>query len=213
MEHGMVKEGFGVELLSRVQLRAIFSGLVVAIGFVSVCTGVSWAIGLSTFHPTPSRAYGLAVGIYIWSAVAMSLSVLIGAYVAAVVARAADVRDGVLHGLVVWGAVATFLFLVFLRLFSGVMSDLLEATGANLASRTGVEETQPLIGASRDVVVQMAHDAGGILWVYWVGVITGLVAAIVGGWLGARAEQRAPLRRTRAHKLGMASGLPAPQPT
>jgi hypothetical protein len=103
MEQGIVREGLGVELFSRVQLRAIFSGLVVAMGTLAVCLGVSWAIGLSTFHPTGSRAHGLAFGIFIWSAVALAISIFVGAYVAALVGRSAEPRDGVLHGLVLWG--------------------------------------------------------------------------------------------------------------
>ncbi len=193
MEQGTVKEGLGIELFSRVQLRAIFSGVVVAVGVFAVCLGLSWAIGLSTFEPTAHRARGLAIGLIVWGAVALAISIFFGAFVAALVGRSAEVRDGILHGLVVWGSLAAFLCLAFMGLFAGVMHDLLVATGGNLA-KSGMEDAPILDGTSRAIIIEMAHEAADILWIYWAGVVGGLGTAIVGGWLGARAELRA-LRR------------------
>ncbi len=95
MEQGIVKEGFGVELYSRVQLRAVFSGVVVAVGVFAICLGLSWAIGLSTFEPTAHRARGLALGLTIWGAIALALSIFVGGFVAALVGRSAEARDGI----------------------------------------------------------------------------------------------------------------------
>ena len=212
MDQGIVKEGFGIELFSRVQLRAIFSGVVVAIGAFAICLGLSWAIGLSTFHPTPDRARGLALGLIVWGAVALAISIFFGAYVAALVGRSAEVRDGMLHGLVVWGSLAAFLCLAFMGLFAGVMHDLLVATGGDVNPR-GLEETPMLDSTSRAIVVQMAHEAADILWIYWSGVVGGLGTALVGGWLGARAEAKALLGHPRPEHAPIGPVVPkVPQP-
>lgn len=212
MEQGTVKEGLGIELFSRVQLRAIFSGVVVAVGVFAVCLGVSWAIGLSTFEPTPHRARGLAIGLIVWGAVALAISIFFGAWVAALVGRSGGARDGILHGLVVWGSLAAFLFLAFMGLFSGVMHDLLVATGGNLA-KSGLEDAPILDGTSRAIVVEMAHEAADILWIYWAGVVAGLATSIAGGWLGARSEAKSLRRHTAPEHAPIGPVAPhAPQP-
>ena len=212
MEQGTVKEGFGVELFSRVQLRAIFSGVVVAVGVFAICLGVSWAIGLSTFHPTADRARGLALGLIIWGAIALAISIFFGAYVAALVGRSAEVRDGMLHGLVVWGSLAAFICLAFMGLFAGVMHDLLVATGGNMNPH-GLENAPMLDGGSRAIVVEVAHEAADILWIYWAGVVAGLGTALAGGWLGARAEARALSRHARPEHTPIGPVVPqVPQP-
>ncbi|HEX9103430.1 MAG TPA: hypothetical protein VF997_14560 [Polyangia bacterium] len=212
MDQGTVKEGFGIELFSRVQLRAVFSGVVVAIGVFAICLGLSWAIGLSTFQPTAHRARGLALGLIIWGAVALAISIFAGAFVAALVGRSAEVRDGVLHGLVVWGSLAAFLCLAFMGLFAGVMHDLLVATGGNMG-RIGPEDAPMLDAGSRAVIVEMAHEAADILWIYWAGLVAGLGTALVGGWLGARAEGKSLLRHGREEHAPIGPVAPrVPQP-
>jgi hypothetical protein len=211
MDEGMVEEGLGVELYSRVQLRAVFSGLVVAVGVFAVCLGIAWAIGLSTFEPTAHRARGLALGLIIWAAIALALSIFVGGFVAALVGRSADARDGILHGVVVWGALATFLCIAFMGLFAGVMHDLLVASGGSMGSGSGAAlDATPLDGTSRALIVQMAHEAADVLWIYWAGVVAGLGTAIGGGWLGARAERRALRRHPRAERAPVGPMVPQP---
>jgi hypothetical protein len=215
METGIVREGLGVETRSRVQFRAIFCGLATTVGVLIVCVGISWAIGLSTFHPTANRATGLALGLFIWSAVALWISIFAGSYVAALVGRAAEGRDGVLNGLAVWGSVTALLGMVFLSVFAGVMNALLSLTGAsNVAARAGVTQAPPIGLQTQLVLAQMAHDAGLILWIYWGGIAGGLLTAIAGGWLAASIEQRRPeprRREARAEPRAPSLATTAPQ--
>ena len=44
MDETIGRDGVAIELVSRVQLRAIFSGMAVAMGCLAVCMGLSWAI-------------------------------------------------------------------------------------------------------------------------------------------------------------------------
>src|SRR5262249_39115694 len=120
------REGVAVELVSRVQMRAVLSGLMVGAGVYAVCMGFSWAIGLTTFHPTADQARGLALGNGIWGAIALWISLFFGGYIAAVVGRSPDARGGILHGLVVWGATAALAGLMILLLFGGLLGNILQ---------------------------------------------------------------------------------------
>ncbi|HWE26569.1 MAG TPA: hypothetical protein VHB97_01145, partial [Polyangia bacterium] len=77
MEETLGREGLAVELVSRVQLRAVFSGLAVAVGCYTICMGISWAIGFSTFQPTADHARGLTLANLIWGAIAVWISLFV----------------------------------------------------------------------------------------------------------------------------------------
>jgi hypothetical protein len=200
--------------LSRVQFRAIFAGLAAAVGALSFCLGISFAIGLSTFRPTADRATGLALSLLIWGAVALCIAILIGSYVAAFTGRCNERRDGILQGLVVWGTAAALLDKVFLTVFFDVMNSLLAATGANdVAARAGVLERQSVGLAAQMILSRMAREAGIVLWVFWAAVAGSLATAIVGGWLGSRGERTRQRRRAAAERAPVITTEPTvPQP-
>lgn len=181
MEESIVKErpGVGVELVSRVQLRAILSGLAVTAGCLAVCMGICWAIGLSTFQPTVDHARGLLLGSVIWGAIALWISIFAGAFVAALVGRSLAATDGILHGLVVWGTFSALLGLVLVRMFSGLGDALILMTTAPGAAAQVPMETSA-------TVLRFAHTIGVTTWLYWAGVVGSAFTAAFGGWLGAR---------------------------
>lgn len=201
MEESNVRERLGLEFVSRVQLRAVFSGLAVAAGCLAICLGISWAIGLSTFKPTVAHARGLLLGNVIWGAIAVWISVFFGAFVAAMVGRSLQPRDGVLHGLVVWGTLSALMGLVLLRLFSGLTDALLLMTTAPEAAAAQV----PLEASA--TVLRFAHIIGVTTWLFWAGVIGSALTAIAGGWLGASSDQKLTLPWRRE------VSAPAPRPT
>ena len=196
MEEVIEREGVAVELVSRVQFRAVLSGLFVAAGVYAVCMGLSWAIGFSTFQPTADHARGLALGNIIWGAIALWISVFFGALVSAMVGRSPDARSGILHGLVVWGATAALLGFLIVMLFSGVIGNILRMSGG----------AAPPIGPR--AVGGLVQAAGLTVWFFWAGVVGGLFSAIAGGFLGARSERKAP-RETEARRR---AGAVVPQP-
>lgn len=181
-----IRERTGLEFLSRVQLRAVFSGLAVAAGCLAVCLGISWAIGLSTFQPTVRHARGLLLGNAIWGAIAVWISLFFGGFVAAMVGRSVEARDGILHGLVVWGTLAAFLGLFLLRLFSGLSDALLLMTTAPESATAQV----PLEASA--TVLRFAHTIGVTTWLYWAGVLGSAITAAAGGWLGVSSERFLP---------------------
>lgn len=178
----VIREGLAVELVSRVQLRAVFSGLAVGAGVFALCMGISWAIGLSTFQPTADHARGLALGSIIWGAIALWISMFVGSFVASQVGRSAETRTGIYHGLVVWGASAALLGFALLVLFSRVADSVIRMSEAG-ATAGGA----PTLAA-------MTKAAGLTTWFFWAGIAGGLLTSILGGSLGARGEAKAPER-------------------
>lgn len=204
MEESIVRQRSGLEFLSRVQLRAVFSGLAVAGGVLAVCMGISWAIGLSTFQPTVRHARGLLLGNAIWGAIAVWISIFFGAYVAALVGRSSGPRDGILHGLVVWGALAALLGFMLLRLFSGMADALLLMT-------TAPERAQKVPLEASATVLRFAHTIGVTTWLYWAGVLGSAVAAVAGGWVGSSSDERIP-RPFRREAEAPPTTTPPPRP-
>jgi hypothetical protein len=189
------RQGVAVEIVSRVQLRAVFSGLAVGIGVFAICMGLAWAIGLSTFKPTADHARGLALGSIIWGAIALWISMFCGAAVAAVAGRSPDARTGVLHGLVVWGAAAGALGFAIALLFGRLLGDIVQMSGGQMA---GPAVTPRMIGG-------LVKAAGLTAWMYWAGIAGGLLTSIAGGVIGARSETKAPKR--------VPVRVPPPRPT
>jgi hypothetical protein len=200
----IVNQDSRIELVSRVQLRAVLSGLAVAAGCLAVCLGFSSAVGLSTFQPTLDYARGLALGTIIWGAIALWISLFCGAYVAALVGRSLDGRTGVLHGLVVWGAAAGLIGAALVAMFSGFLPALMRLGGseAQLAIPSGAVVSAHAVG-------QFSRIAGLTAWLYWAGIVGGLLTSIVGGRLGARSEGRLPRRRVGV-RVPPTPGIPQP---
>jgi len=195
MEEVIGREGIAVEMVSRVQLRAVVSGLAVGVGCFAFCMGLSWAIGLSTFAPTAGHARGLALGNLIWGAIALWISMFFGAFVAALAGRSPDGKTGVMHGLVVWGAIAGVLGVALAMLFGRVLFDIVQLSGEGTAA--------PAVGPR--AIGGLVHAAGLTLWLYWAGIAGGLLTSIAGGLAGARSEGKA------ARRIGVR--MPSPRPT
>jgi hypothetical protein len=176
---------------SRVQLAAVVSGVIVALACQTVLWVFSWAIGLASFSATAEQLRGLALGNLVWGAIALWISLFFGAWTAATVGRSPTSRDGIWHGIVVWGLVA-----LAIAALIAVLCALVKPTG--LAARAG--GTGP---------TELLDFLGLTLWLYWGGVVGGFFSALAGGWFGARTE--AHLRaRGRPRKLGR--GPIAPEP-
>jgi hypothetical protein len=212
VETEQVRPNVAVEMVSRVQLRAVFAGLMVAFGSLAILLGLSWAIGLSVFRPTAANARGVAVGAAIFSALALWVSAFLGAATAATVGRSTERKDGLLHGLVVWGALASLLGIGLLRMFSGLVNNLVRF-GITMAAQSGPMGPEFGPRQAQAAVAQLAGFAGMVTWLYWVGVAGGLAAALIGGLRGARFESGVP-RPARARREPAAPISPTiPQPT
>lgn len=90
---------------------AIFASLAVGIGINTLLMMVGVAAGLTATQAT-GAVEGISIVTGIWTALSMLISAFIGGYVAAKLSGLKRRTDGILHGLVAWGAtLLTFAFL------------------------------------------------------------------------------------------------------
>jgi hypothetical protein len=123
-------------LYRRVSWASVFAGLVIGLAIQLVLSLLGVAIGASTIDPaggdTPGK--GIAIGAGIWLLITGLISTYIGARVAASLSGAVRKADGVLHGVLTWGA-ATLLTAFLLTsavgaLIGGAMGIVGHAAGA-----------------------------------------------------------------------------------
>ena len=88
----------------RITWGAVFGGWAVGLALQTVLTlaGLgfgAWAIDLHDANP----AEGIPIGAAVWTGLSMLVSAFVGGYLTARLAGSVERRDGVYHGIVVWG--------------------------------------------------------------------------------------------------------------
>jgi hypothetical protein len=106
----------------RIKWSAVLAGWAVgfALHIVLTLAGLgfgAWAVDLHNANPTE----GIPVGAGIWTGFSVLASAFVGGYVTAMVSGSAERRDGVYHGLAVWGVT----WLVFAWLTTTAMSTMI----------------------------------------------------------------------------------------
>jgi hypothetical protein len=206
----VVDASFSVPI-SRLSVRAILSGLVVAMSVQLVLMLLGAAIGLSAFEPSGEVTKGVGAGLVAWTVLSLCVSAFIGAWLAGIVARSVSRRDGLIHGLVLWALVsvigASMVGGAISRTLSGVFG--LLGTAATAAAQSPAvnqnvtpEDAQRAAGgaasqargaarqlqARPEVAHKAATGAAIGLWGGVVALILPLGAALAGGWLASRGE-------------------------
>jgi hypothetical protein len=160
---------------SRVGVRAVASGIVVAIAFMVFFMSPAGHLDLSGrgYYDRPP-----GTGFWISAGLAWATSVFIGSALASRVSRSQSPTDGLIHGLVVWaGAYLGF--------------------GGFTILAVALENP---FGAGRSPLV-----LGG-----FISDALGLVAALFGGFVGARWENLARTRAARGRRLERETEVKAP---
>jgi hypothetical protein len=91
-------------IVPRIQWSAVFGGWAVGLALQTVLTlaGLgfgAWAIDLHDANP----AEGIPIGAAVWTGLSMLMSAFFGGYLTARLSGSPERRDGVYHGVVVWG--------------------------------------------------------------------------------------------------------------
>jgi hypothetical protein len=156
--------------LYNIRWSAIFAGLAVGLGIHLLLMLIGMAAGLAVFG-TGGRPDGssLSVAAAVWNTISMVIAALIGGYVAA---RASGLRrslDGMLHGVVSWGA--TMIFFVALtgsltgNALSGLFGMASSPVAANIASGSA-STVGELLGSlergDRSAAVSILRDRFGM---------------------------------------------------
>ena len=183
--------------VDRVRWAAVLTGLVVALMTVTLLSVLGLAIGLTIGTPG-NISSTLGVGAGVWSAISILIALVAGGWAAARTAAVPGRTNGALNGAMVWVATIP---LVFILLGSGIATLAAVAgsavtTGAQLAAPlTGQSANGPSLAATAQALIGQsvpANTASAIgtgslaAWGTLLALLLGLVAATVGGLLGAR---------------------------
>ena len=137
---------------------AIFGGWLVATGIASLIYVGGLAVGLNGFNPYGAAATGAAI----WIVLTWAVSLFIGGMFASWFDGNADQTVGTLHGITVWGLSVTASGLIFMVRMMHVV----------------------LGSAAAEHVARDTYSATA-MGIVFLSIFFALVAAAVGGWLGA----------------------------
>ncbi|MGQ9674162.1 MAG: hypothetical protein ACUVX1_00645 [Chloroflexota bacterium] len=145
----------------------IFAGFVAAISTIVLLSTLGAAVGLTTAGPI-----GTAGGI--WAAIVWLVGLFLGGWLAARLSAVGGRQLGLVQGTLVWA------FTIFFAL-------IITALGASalLGSVLG--------GVILTVAGQPIGDPTTV-WLIFGALLIGLIAAALGGWVGARSTDEAPAR-------------------
>jgi hypothetical protein len=160
---------------NRVGFGSVCAGVVVALAFSAMLVALGAALAGSTIGLDPETLVANRTGVGVWLGVALALGAFLGGRSAAVSARLMVRRDGALAGMVTWG-----LLVILVVALAAAWSAAAPGIAARVAAR-------PL----------------ELLWAIFAGQLITLLAAVLGGVAGARAEARSiGLRSVHVAKRG-----------
>ncbi|MCU1280795.1 MAG: hypothetical protein JWM53_4341 [bacterium] len=149
------------ELPTRISARGVIAGMLVGLALAAMLMALGNAIGVTALSREGSPRL-MGVGFAGWFVLSFAVGAFAGGWLAAGAARALRRRDGVLHGIVSWAALA----LISSSLVRGVMHGV---TASMLGDRLLVA-----VGA----------------WGTFAAMLVPLLAAVAGGIVGAARERR-----------------------
>ena len=155
---------------ARLSVRAVLGGAIVELVTIGLLLMLAGGVGLWPMGSLDAAKMSeIGAGFAVFAGAAWIAAAFLGGYIAAVISRATDRRDGALHGLMSW-AIAC-------------------ATGAVLAC------TWFMAALAVDLVnIDLASAMGGrIMIAFFIGDLLALTGAVAGGIAGARAEARLSL--------------------
>lgn len=184
---------------------AIFASLAVGLGVNTLLMMVGVAAGL-TATQAKDATEGVSIATGIWTGLSMLISAFIGGYVAAKLSGLKRRTDGILHGLVAWGAtLLTFAFLATTATGNMLGSAFsvfgqnpniaaqVSETGVNIikqgdddnASSAARGTSTPRISAEDAV-----ETAAAATWWLFLGSLLAMLLSIWGGSMGVRPRTR-----------------------
>ena len=136
--------------LKRISWSAIFAGVIAAVLIHLILTLLGTAIGLSSIDPMKEQnpMDGIGTGAAIWAGISMLVSIAVGAWVSGRLAQ----REGMLHGLLMFGVNTLFSLWLAVMLVHYAMSGAMNVMGA------GLNAIGSSISAVAPQATQMARD-------------------------------------------------------
>jgi len=164
-----------LELHRRISARAVIAGILVGLALAATMIALGTAVGVTAF-PHSGSPRDIGIGFAAWFLVSFTVAAFGGGWVAAGAARALRRRDGILHALVTWAAMA----LATSSLVGGVM----HRVAAGMLGWPSLDG-EPGAGMSRLAGAQFGA------WGAFAALFVPMLAALAGGLLGASRERHA----------------------
>lgn len=136
MTHATAAEPVYRMPLYTLRWTAVFAGLVVGIATNLFLMLLGAAAGLAVFDIGENSPAGIPLAAAIWNALCMVVSSFFGGYVAARTAGMRRASDGILHGVVAWGATMLISAFVVTSVTSATLSSMFGGA-SNAAANTG----------------------------------------------------------------------------
>jgi len=187
---------------SLISWGSVIAGAVIAVALGAMLNIAGAAIGLGALQPGEGdAAESFTVGAGLWLALSTIVGMLVGGYVAARSAHNPDHHEGALHGASVWAVGFLLAFFLTGSTVSGAAFGGLQAAGAagesadapaarRAAEAAGDAARASETGEERDAAEDAADTASAGAWWAFVTMLGSLIAAWIGGNLGARHDER-----------------------
>ncbi|MBS0970944.1 hypothetical protein CYR40_22140 [Chimaeribacter arupi] len=128
--------------LKRISWSAVFAGVILSMVAYLLLSMLGTAIGASTIDPLQegNPFSGLSTGAAIWMVATILISCAVGGYVAGRLAQ----REGMLHGLLVWGVNTLVCTYLVLTVFTSAVGGAVNVAGSGLrAVGSGISNVTP----------------------------------------------------------------------
>ncbi|MDO8682720.1 MAG: hypothetical protein Q7N50_04490 [Armatimonadota bacterium] len=169
----------GLYLKDRIRWGPVWAGLVIALTIQLVLVAIGIAVGVQGLTPATGEVSGTAAMTFgIWMAISALIALFLGGLAAARFAGIAGTLNGLWNGVVLWALTVTL----------GALAASLGASGLLGMFGRVMPPTTPMAGMTPAEIQQALNAASlGATW-FVVGAILGLIAAAIGGAIGARRE-------------------------
>jgi len=182
---------------TRVRWSAVFAGVVVGFAVYLTLSVLALAVGVSTVDHMNGRSFAITAAVV--SAVILLAAMFLGGFVVSRSTVGEQPGEGVTYGVLVWGTMLMFLIVGGVGLGVGTLAGLRQATPEAVASGDSEAMKRDLGWSDQQVQAynayvqkgrEIAHqsDPRALAWWTFATVLVSLLAAMGGGYLGARPE-------------------------
>lgn len=161
-------------MINQVSWGAIWAGVMAALGMEALFTAFGLFIGFGMYSPGAANPWsGVSGWSFVWYLVTAACSMFFGAWCTSLLSGNPLRGVRVMHGIATWGlsTIAT-MFVVVLASWS-ILREGIVMLGSVTAPAVQVTTTQGVIS-----------DLSGIALRIWIGVLLGLITAIIGAMAG-----------------------------
>jgi hypothetical protein len=191
-----------IPVRGRIHWGAIVAGSAIAIALSLLLSLLGTAIGLSINDRVSDR--GLSIGAVVWAILVTAGALFLGGFVASQLTTGENKIEGTLYGVLVWALTFALLFSVLSNLARTGLSAMLSiANNPNVTANAGagnLDDALRRVGLNQEQINQVRantnpndpanrqaaeENATRAAWYSFLGTLVSMLAAAIGGFIGA----------------------------